>query len=123
MASTRQCTGVEAHLRSFPPRMVGTAGHSPPPSSESILDAMATPVPGASAFCFCSFKVFSGMDQNQIEIKELHQDRNPISQNRFPNVVAMREAKLRDWLRVSQSFRFSYHIGCRDFMLDPRSHV
>lgn len=38
---------------------------------------------------------------------------------RFPNIMAMRTAKLKDWLLYSKSKNFSYHISCRDFLLNP----
>mmetsp|Transcript_58947 Transcript_58947/g.156158 ORF Transcript_58947/g.156158 Transcript_58947/m.156158 type:complete len:179 (-) Transcript_58947:116-652(-) len=55
-----------------------------------------------------------------VKVKELLKDRDPDTGQRFPNVIALREAKLRDWLRVSQTLRYSHHVTCRDFMLDPR---
>jgi len=54
-----------------------------------------------------------------LEVKELLKDRNPETGDRFPNVLAMREAKLRDWLRVSSKLLHNHHTSCRDFMLDP----
>jgi hypothetical protein len=47
-------------------------------------------------------------------------DRDPDTGKRFPTALAMREAKLRDWLRVAARLRHSGHIACRDFMVDPR---
>lgn len=35
-------------------------------------------------------------------------------------MLAMREAKLRDWLRIGPGLPHSDHAACRDFMLDPR---
>ena len=34
-------------------------------------------------------------------------------------VLAMREAKLRDWLTAGERLRFRHHTSCRDFMLNP----
>ena len=50
---------------------------------------------------------------------ELVMDRDPHTGKRFPTVMAMREAKLRDWLNFSQQLPFTHHVSCRDFMLDP----
>mmetsp|Transcript_58943 Transcript_58943/g.156120 ORF Transcript_58943/g.156120 Transcript_58943/m.156120 type:complete len:850 (-) Transcript_58943:192-2741(-) len=62
----------------------------------------------------------SSLSLGDVKFKELLKDRDPDTGQRFPNVIALREAKLRDWLRVSQTLRYSHHVTCRDFMLDPR---
>jgi len=51
---------------------------------------------------------------------ELLQDRDPDTLERFPNILAMREAKIMDWMFISdQMYNFSSHIACREFFLDP----
>jgi len=51
---------------------------------------------------------------------EKMEDRDPDTGDRFPTVLAMREAKLRDWLRVTAQLSHAGHVTCRDFMADPR---
>ena len=46
-------------------------------------------------------------------------DRDPDSREPFPSVLAMREAKLRDWLAEGGRLGAQHHVACRDFMLDP----
>ena len=48
------------------------------------------------------------------------EDRDPDTGKRFPNILAMRTAKLRDWfLTADKNLSFSSHVPCRDFFLDP----
>ena len=53
-------------------------------------------------------------------ISEMTSDRDVETGERYPTVMAMREAKLRDWARVAVGLPFAEHVACRDFMLDPR---
>ena len=53
------------------------------------------------------------------KVMEKMSDRDPDSGRPFPSVLAMREAKLRDWLASADRLGHSDHIACRDFMLDP----
>ena len=56
-------------------------------------------------------------------IAEIESDRVPSTSERFPSILAMREAKLRDWLVVKQSLDFTSHISCRDWMLDSSAII
>jgi hypothetical protein len=51
---------------------------------------------------------------------EMMNDRDPDTGQRFPTVLAMREAKLLDWIRISPLLEHADHIACRDYMLDAR---
>lgn len=50
---------------------------------------------------------------------ELLGDRDPSTGERFPTIMAMREAKLRDWLQSSARVPYAHHISCTEFMRDP----
>eukprot|EP00960_Hanusia_phi_P050117 760006-Hanusia_phi.AAC.2 len=53
---------------------------------------------------------------------ELLQDRDPDTQERFPNILAMREAKIMDWMLIADKvYNFSSHVACRDFYLSPEA--
>ncbi len=56
----------------------------------------------------------------QSKVPEMLGDRDPDTGRRFPTVLAMRAAKLRDWLRVERRLLHADRAACRDFMLDPR---
>ena len=49
-------------------------------------------------------------------------DRDPDTVTGFPAVLAMREAKLLDWLRITARLQHTLadYIACCDFMADPR---
>ena len=65
------------------------------------------PVPGCTA---SGGQTFPG---------ELMTDRDPLTGQRFPTVMAMRESKLKNWLSVASALPFTHSVSCRDFMLDP----
>ncbi len=54
-----------------------------------------------------------------LQVREKMSDRDPDTLEPFPSVMAMREAKLRDWLAEAGRLGMQHHIACRDFMLDP----
>ena len=59
--------------------------------------------------------------------REMMGDRDPDTGERFPTVAAMREKKLRDWLAGAALLPFTFHVACRDYLLDagfvPSLHV
>jgi hypothetical protein len=56
----------------------------------------------------------------QDEAQEMWGDRDPATGNRFPTILAMRAAKLREWFWYAKhQMSFSSQIACRDFLLDP----
>ncbi|EKX38799.1 hypothetical protein GUITHDRAFT_143986 [Guillardia theta CCMP2712] len=55
-----------------------------------------------------------------LTMSEKWEDRDPDTKRRFPNILAMRAAKLRDWFLVAdEKLDFSSHVACRDFFIDP----
>ena len=53
-------------------------------------------------------------------VQEMWTDRDPATGKRFPTIMAMRAAKLREWFWYAKHhMSFSAHIACRDFLLDP----
>ncbi len=52
------------------------------------------------------------------QVREKMSDRDPDNMEPFPSVLAMREAKLRDWLAEAGRLGMRHHIACRDFMLN-----
>lgn len=52
---------------------------------------------------------------------EMKRDRDPDTGKRFPTIMVMREKKLQDWVIESAGLKRTYHISCRDYLLEPRS--
>lgn len=48
-------------------------------------------------------------------------ERDPDTGHRFPSVLALRTAKLRDWMRFQQRVPFAAHVQCRDLALNQTS--
>lgn len=52
--------------------------------------------------------------------EEMWTERDPATGKRFPNIMAMRTAKLREWFWYAQHhMTFSSHVACRDFFINP----
>lgn len=51
---------------------------------------------------------------------EVLEDRDQDQMHRFPSILAMRAAKLRDWFMATKDLDFTTHIPCRDFFLDAQ---
>ena len=45
--------------------------------------------------------------------------RNPDTLKRYPNIMAMRTAKLKDWLHFSSLKPHFLHLSCQEFLLNP----
>ena len=50
-------------------------------------------------------------------------DTEPEKAFRYPNLLALRSAKLRDWLRRSEDLDFSAHLSCRDLYHSPHEQL
>lgn len=50
---------------------------------------------------------------------EMWIERDQDTKTRYPNIAAMREGKLRDWLRFAPQLDRTMHISCEDYMHDP----
>ncbi len=56
---------------------------------------------------------FSKIVMTGFQIAELLLDRDPENGQRFPTMLALREAKLRDWVREMKRMPLSAHVACR----------
>jgi hypothetical protein len=54
--------------------------------------------------------------------REETEDRDPDGGGRFPTAAAMREAKLRDWLRTLPKLDFAAHVPCRQRPASGANH-
>ncbi|EKX39804.1 hypothetical protein GUITHDRAFT_114055 [Guillardia theta CCMP2712] len=66
--------------------------------------------------------LFAHLFKPPLASSEKLEDRDADTGGRFPNILAMRAAKLRDWFQVAdQHIDFSSHVACRDFFIDPHA--
>mmetsp|Transcript_10252 Transcript_10252/g.24045 ORF Transcript_10252/g.24045 Transcript_10252/m.24045 type:complete len:825 (+) Transcript_10252:168-2642(+) len=121
-------------------------GHELPPSNSCLPGAEAWGICGKGSF-FCQVGVtqlwmvdrarWERVGKELRELTDMHkeapgtpalkweilEDRDQDTMHRFPTIMAMRTAKLRDWFLVARDLDFSFHVPCRDFFLDARSIV